>query len=106
MYKNLLPIGSIVLLKGGNKRVMICGRIQAKAGDEKIYDYSACYYPEGIVDPKSMFFFDRDAIETIFFIGFQDTEEFKFRKNILDNLGELEVKNGEIVVKEQGTVEE
>ena len=51
-----LPIGSVVLLEGGNKRIMICGRIQAQAGSDIIYDYSACYYPEGIVDPKSMFF--------------------------------------------------
>ena len=28
---------------------MICGRIQTKAGDETIYDYSACLYPEGIL---------------------------------------------------------
>ena len=65
MYKDLLPIGSIVLLKGGEKRIMICGRIQAKDGEDDIYDYSACYYPEGIIDPSSMFFFNRDAIETI-----------------------------------------
>ena len=41
MYKNLLPIGSVVLLKGGEKRLMICGRIQTRAGSDKVYDYSA-----------------------------------------------------------------
>ena len=51
MYKDLLPIGSVVLLKGGDKKIMVCGRIQAKEGENTIYDYSACYYPEGIVDP-------------------------------------------------------
>lgn len=100
MYKNLLPLGSVVLLKGGDKRIMICGRIQAKEGEDKIYDYSACYYPEGIVDPTSMFFFNRDAIDTVYFLGFQDKEELNFRKNVLDNLGELEIKNGSIVPKE------
>lgn len=100
MYKDLLPIGSIVLLKGGEKRIMICGRIQAKDGDDTIYDYSACYYPEGIINPSSMFFFNRDAIETIFFIGFQDKEELEFRTNVLDNLGELEIVDGAIVPKE------
>lgn len=100
MYKDLLPIGSVVLLKGGNKRIMICGRIQAKEGDGTIYDYSACFYPEGIVDPESMFFFNRDAIDTIFFIGFQDTEELEFRSNVLGTLGELEIKDGSIVPKE------
>lgn len=35
--KELLPIGSVVLLKDGKKRLMICGRIQRKVGEEKCY---------------------------------------------------------------------
>ena len=81
MYKNLLPIGSVVLLKGGEKRLMICGRIQTRAGSDKVYDYSACLYPEGITGPAGMYFFDREAVET---------------------LGEVEVRDGKIVRKEQG----
>lgn len=100
MYKDLLPIGSVVLLKGGDKKIMVCGRIQAKEGENTIYDYSACYYPEGIVDPSSMFFFNRDAIDTVYFLGFQDKDEFDFRQNVLDKLGELEIKDGSIVPKE------
>lgn len=99
MYKDLLPIGSVVLLKGGEKRIMICGRIQAKAGENEIYDYSACYYPQGIVDPTSMFFFNRDAIDRVFFLGFQDAEELAFRSEVLDKLGELKIKDGSIVPK-------
>lgn len=102
MYKDLLPVGSVVLLKGGNKRIMICGRIQTKAGENTIYDYSACYYPEGIVDPSNMFFFNRDAIDTVFFLGFQDKEELDFRHGVLDQLKELEVRDGAIVPKDQG----
>lgn len=79
---------------------MICGRIQAKSGDEKIYDYSACYYPEGIINPTSMFFFDRDAIDRVFFIGFQDGEELAYREEVLGVLGELELRDGVIVEKE------
>lgn len=105
MYKNLLPIGSVVLLRGGTKRVMICGRIQARAGSDRIYDYSACWYPEGITRPDEMFFFDRDAVETVFFVGFQDKEELDFRAAVLDRLGdrlgELEVRDGRIVSKGQ-----
>ncbi len=106
MYKDMLPIGSVVLLKGGDKRVMICGRIQAKAGENVIYDYSACYYPEGIVDPSAMFFFNRDAIDTVYFVGFQDKEELDFRHEVLDQLGELEIKDGAIVPKEEGRTNE
>jgi len=101
MYKNLLPIGSVVLIKGGNKRVMICSRIQTRAGEVKIYDYSGCYYPEGIIDPNEMFFFNQDSIDITYFIGFQDKEELDFHHNILDNLGELEVKDGRIVPVEK-----
>lgn len=94
-----LPIGSVVLLEGGNKRIMICGRIQAQAGSDIIYDYSACYYPEGIVDPKSMFFFNRDAIETVYFRGCEDQDELDYRHE-LEQLGELEIRDGVIVSKE------
>ena len=94
-----LPIGSVVLLEGGNKRIMICGRIQAQAGSDIIYDYSACYYPEGIVDPKSMFFFNRDAIETVYFRGYEDQDELDYRHE-LEQLGELEIREGVIVSKE------
>ena len=106
MYKDMLPVGSVVLLKGGEKRVMICGRIQAKAGENIIYDYSACYYPEGIIDPSAMFFFNRDAIDTVYFVGFQDKEELDFRHEVLDQLGELEIKDGAIVPKEEGRTNE
>lgn len=99
MYKDLLPLGSVVLLKGGKKKIMICGRIQAQAGKNIIYDYSACYFPEGIVDPSKMFFFNRDAIERVFFLGCQDEDELTFRHNVLDQLGELEIKNGAVVPK-------
>ena len=99
MYHNLLPVGSVVLLEGGEKRVMICGRIQVRGGENRIYDYSACYYPEGILDPSEMFFFNHDQIEAVHFIGFQDKEELEFRKNVLGKLGELEIRNGQIVQK-------
>ena len=103
MYENLLPIGSVVLLKGGNKRVMITGRIQVRTGEKRIYDYSACWYPEGILSPKEMFFFDHDAIEQLFFVGFQDEEEMMFRSQALANLGELYVDDkGQIAQRGEG----
>lgn len=100
MYKDMLPLGSVVLLKGGNKRVMICGRVLTRAGEDKIYDYCACYFPEGIIGSKNMVFFDNEAIERIFFMGFTDIEEQNFSERVLAQLGELEVKNGKIVKKE------
>lgn len=100
MYKDLLPLGSVVLLKDGNKRVMVCNRVQTREGEDKIYDYAACLYPEGIAASDGLFFFDHDAIAKVFFIGFQDEEELYFHQEVLEKLGELEVRDGQIVSKE------
>ncbi len=101
MYKNLLPIGSIIRAEGGTRYLMICGRIVTAEGDDKIYDYVGCLYPEGIAGNDSLFFFDRDAVEELLFVGFQDQQELAFRREILDNLGELKIVDGELVEVEE-----
>jgi len=99
MYEYLLPVGSVVLLKDSKKKLMICGRIQAKEGDDRIYDYSACFYPEGMVSNASLYFFDHSVIDRVYFIGFQDIEEIVFKNEFLCRLGELEIIDGQIVPK-------
>ena len=48
MYENLLPIGSVVLLKGAKTKLMIMGRILSDEKLEEIYDYVGCIYPLGM----------------------------------------------------------
>ncbi len=98
MEKSLLPIGSVVLLKGGKKRLMICGRIQTDVATGIMYDYSACYYPDGILNSKELFMFNNDNIKRLFFIGFQDGEELAFRQ-FIEN--ELKGKNAEGVENDE-----
>ena len=40
MDKHFLPVGSVVLLKGGNKKVTIIGRVVAPSTTNEIFDYS------------------------------------------------------------------
>nr|MCR4909192.1 DUF4176 domain-containing protein [Lachnospiraceae bacterium] len=47
MYKDLLPIGSVVLLKGGQRKLMITGRILSDEKLTEIYDYVGVIYPLG-----------------------------------------------------------
>lgn len=82
----LLPIGSVVLLNNANKRVMICGRIQTDVATGKKYDYSACYYPEGLINSNEMFLFNNEDIKKLYFIGFQDAEELAFRNFVEEKL--------------------
>ena len=75
-----LPLGSIVLLDGGEKRIMIYGRRQKADADGVIWDYVACLYPEGNVDDEHTYLFNHEQIERVFFIGFQEDEEFQFQE--------------------------
>ena len=86
MTDSLLPIGSVVLLNGAEKRLMICGRIQTNVSTGVTYDYSGCLYPDGIVNSNELFMFNNDNIERIFFIGFQDSEEFAFKQFLQQEL--------------------
>ena len=80
--KKYLPIGSVVLLQQSNKRVMIIGVRQKQADSDKVWDYSACLFPEGVIDPDRLYLFDTDQIERLFFIGLQDEESIRFLKKL------------------------
>jgi len=78
-----LPIGSIVVLKNADKKLMIYGRKQKDTGNGNIRDYVGCVYPEGNIDLKHTYLFNHDQIGKVFFIGFQDLEELEFNKRLI-----------------------
>lgn len=80
--KKYLPIGSVVLLKESQKRIMIVGVRQKQVDSDKIWDYSACLYPEGILDPDKLFLFNNDQIERLYFVGLQDGEGLAFMQKL------------------------
>lgn len=80
--KNLLPIGSVVLLHNLDRRIMIYGRFQAEKETGKEFDYAGCFYPQGVEDTSKVLLFNQEDIKTLFFVGFQDIEEFMYREEI------------------------
>lgn len=82
-----LPIGTVVMLKGGQKRVMISG-FCAVSGDNKleVYDYSGCMYPEGFLSSTQTCLFNHDQIEKIYHLGLAEDEEEKEFKSKLKKL--------------------
>ena len=83
MREKYLPIGTVVLLKGGKKRAMITGFCSvAQENQEKIYDYSGCVYPEGYLSSNQVCLFDHDQIDRIFFLGYEDEEEKAFKEKL------------------------
>ncbi len=76
--RELLPIGSVVLLEGATKRVMIYGVMQTDIETDVEYDYLGVIYPEGSMGEGSSFFFNHDQIEHVFFEGYTDEERTDF----------------------------
>jgi len=79
MMKNkYLPIGSVVLLNGGTKKVMINGYcVVAKEKPGKIFDYRGCPFPEGILD-EGVALFDADQIKEVCFEGLKNDDSIDF----------------------------
>lgn len=81
--KKYLPIGTVVMLKGGKKRIMItgfCCTDQEKK--DKIYDYCGLLYPEGYVFENQMFLFDHSQIENVYYLGLNDEENKNFQSKL------------------------
>ena len=78
MEEKFLPIGSVVKLKNGQKRLMITGFLQMEQdenGQKNIWDYSGCLYPEGMLTSEANYVFNHSQIEEVHFIGLVDEEE-------------------------------
>jgi hypothetical protein len=77
-----LPIGSVVLLKEGKKRLMIYGVKQQESNTDKVWDYVACLFPEGNIDLEHTYVFNHDQIHKIYYLGLNDEEQYEFNKSI------------------------
>jgi len=97
MYTNMLPNGTVVRLKDGERYLMIMGRVIAGGEPMEIYDYVGCLFPEGMTDFGEGYFFNKEDIDEIVFVGFQDDRELSFRHEVLDRLKPLAIKDGTIV---------
>ncbi len=103
MKEKYLPIGTVVTLNGGTKRVMIIGYCPM-TGENKVFDYSACTYPEGIVTVDKTLAFNHDQISKIDFMGLEDNEYTEFNFKIKEMLNGLNVlKNVDLPQNNVGT---
>ena len=83
MLEGVLPIGTVVLLKDSQKRLMVIGICQKEVGQkEVICDYAGCLYPEGYLGGDKVYLFNNDQIEKVFAIGYQDEEQFIFKQKV------------------------
>ena len=72
MEQKYLPIGTVVLLKGGHDPIMITSYcVYPKTNKEKLFDYGACLYPTGILNPEVIHAFNHSQIDKILHMGYK-----------------------------------
>ena len=77
MNKKELPIGTVVMLVGGSKKVMITGYRSKNADADKVFDYNGCVFPEGLME-NVYCLFDASQIEEVFYKGLENDEQHEY----------------------------
>jgi len=91
----LLPVGSVILLKEAQKRLMIIGVDQVHPETEEAFDYSSVFYPEGNLGEGSTVLFNHEDIDQVYFVGYSDIERQQFIAELKQVAEELDVKESE-----------
>lgn len=99
MNNEYLPIGSIVLLNGGIKKVMVIGYFfnDPTINKNKVFDYLGAMYPEGVFTLENFLAFDNKDISKIYNLGFSDEEQKHFSKKLIEMKQKYINQNNELI---------
>ena len=86
MNKKELPIGTVVMLVGGSKKVMITGYRSKNADADKVFDYNGCVFPEGLME-NIYCLFDASQIEDVLYMGLESEEKDNHINKLYDTQG-------------------
>ena len=77
----MLPIGSIIYLKEGSRKLMVLNRgaLLEQSGEKLLFDYSGCIYPVGL-DAEQILYFNEENIDKVVYEGFKDDEETRYQE--------------------------
>ena len=108
-----LPLGTVVVLNGGQKELMIMsycilptGEAYDKAGKVdvkgKMFDYGACAYPEGMITSDQLFAFNHENITKIVAMGYQSDKQKELSEFLVKA---IEERNQRIAAEQANTGE-
>ncbi len=93
MENRLLPIGTVVVLKESDGRVMISGYLPITQSDgRKVWDYSGFRFPLGYVNDNEVYCFDHEQIDVVIQYGFMDYEGIEFLHRVEATMDEIKKK--------------
>ena len=74
-----LPLGTVVILKDAQKKLMIEGYLFTNENDPStVYDYCGVMYPEGRMNSTDYLLFNADMIDRVIAHGYVDEEQRLF----------------------------
>ena len=93
----MLPLGSIVILKGNTKKMMIIARVIGLPVKGEVYrfDYGACLYPEEMVG-DSLIYFNQEDILKVVQEGYTDDDNEIMLENIEVMLQQTDIPKGNV----------
>lgn len=94
--ERFLPIGTVVTLNNGTKKVMIytycvypTDKVYSKGQEvprkKEMYEYGGCLYPEGMVDPSLVCAFNHSDIKKINHLGLLTNEQVEYSDRLNQN---------------------
>ncbi len=81
MKKEILPIGSVVVLEDSNIKFMIVA-LKVILKDNKIFDYAAVRIPKGFESNDKLFMFNSKKISKVIFEGYKDDQVIDYLDDI------------------------
>ena len=97
-YLPYKPLGSIIKIRGLNKKLMIIQRATATSlnpGENKqFFDYGCVLYPEGLISDRLIYIQDSD-IDNVIFEGFSDKENEEILKRLESNMSKIDFKRAD-----------
>ena len=84
MNEKFLPIGTVIKLKKSPNLMMIIG--YCPSGVEKMYDYSGCIFPDGIISLNKNFVFNTEDISEIYYFGYKNSEYDELNQLLLEKI--------------------
>ena len=93
MPDKFLPIGTVCTLKGSNQMIAITGFCMKNENiPDKVFDYVACFFPQGVYDLSKNILFDHNQIDRILYLGYVNEEEKIFKQKVNELLKTREPK--------------
>lgn len=94
----LLPLGTVLYLKDGTVKVVVINRaiVFEVDGEQQLFEYEGCRFPEGSNGDDGRFYFNNSDIEKVVYKGYEDEEEQRFQQVYADLLKEKKIKLADV----------